>query len=254
MKKIIILAIMLLLISGCGVKNEKVYKKAESNIVNKLKDTENVTEKEIEKAIKYIENNYEKIKKDDNNYQEFLEYAIYLEKVGNNADSEIADLGKTAKEYMNNFKSKNKKEIGTLLEKINKNREEKVKDFYNTYHKNVTIKKELEKAHKKIEKEAKEVNFASEEKINKALEYIIDNYENPLKNSEVSEKFAYYLEYIDEVGERINSQDQKVVEIVRKIKKNILNSKTDEEIKQGIEEISKQKDEYIKNLVSLIKK
>ena len=259
MKKRVLLVFFicfLFLLSGCENKTKKAYEVAAEKVSQEILDTDNISISKIEKALNYIINNYETVRKASDNYSEIVEYAEYLEQLGaKNSTLEkhlVTQIGTSAKAYLKSFSNKNKKTLEEYLSKI-ESTAKVAKEFNNLYHQEITIKDNASKASEKIEKLMKEQNSVTEEKIKKALNYISINYESPQKNSEVSEKLSYYAEYLTSIGNNSNCTNNLLVKLGTSTKSYLLNqnSENKKNIKEIIATINQNQSYYITELNTL---
>lgn len=255
MKKIIIIILCLFIITACQNSNEIIIKEQETKIIEKLKEVENINEQEITNSINYINDNI-----DNSKQKEVIEnlsyHALYLSKIGNktdkNKDNLITNLGDLTIKYLNNNKKETKKEIKEILENINKNQSNYVEEFYNNYHINFTINNNLSKIEKEI---IAEINTIGVEKniINTSINYIIENYDNPLQNTEVIEKIIYYSVYLKTVGQKLPDNEITLLGTTTYEYLNTLDNNKKIKILEYINIIKTSKEEKINNFYQQVK-
>lgn len=253
---IITLICFIFLLSGCNNKTEKAYNEAKKNVTQEIKDTENISSDKISESLTYITNNYEDVRKASDNYQDIVQYAEYLEQISSKNETLkehiVYKIGYSAKKYLKSFSTKDKKELESYLTQIERT-ETISKEFNNLYHQEITVKENNTKATNKIEKVFKEQNAVNQEKIQKAVSYINTNYENPQKNSEVSEKISYYAEYLNEIGTNSKCTNHVLVKLGT-LTKNYLkdqNKNNQNKIKELLVTINKNQLYYINELNTL---
>ena len=169
---------------------------------------------------------YETLKKNSAEQEQVLKYATYLEKIGTSSNkltnNSLTKLGQVTKEYAISLKASQKDDIRDLLAKIKRNQADFINEFYNTYHEDKTMNEYFTNAKSNLKNKDKEKDFVNLKNATKYLNYLIDNYKNPLKNSEVTEKTTYYLEYFLMIGQKKNCQDNDIVKFAQATKEYFL--------------------------------
>lgn len=255
-KYILILIIFLFLLSGCNSKIKKQQKQIEKEVTQTIKDTENISIKEITTAINYINDKYEFLKKNSKEQEQILKYATYLEKIGTSSDklsnNSITKLGQITKDYALNLKVNQKNDLKDLLNKITRNQTDLINEFYNTYHEDKTMQKAFTSAKSKLKDKNKEKDFVNLKSATKYLNYLISNYKNPLKNSEVTEKTTYYLEYFLMIGQKKNCQDNDIIKFAQTTKDYFFNNdnQLSKNIEKYLDNIDQNKTKLLDDLVT----
>ena len=195
-KRLIIIAILLILLTGCG--NKKIINSAEENVNEKIADYRNVTESSIKESLDYIEDNY-KEKLTNSKKENLLTNAYYLKELSkNNKESNVYKLSISVEEYV--LKNKNKKDIDDYLDKINKNKNTEITTTYKSYLTKKVIAKKLSEQERLVNDDINDKTQVSKKNVSKALEYIDTHINNVLLNEEVIEKMAYYTLYLNELS------------------------------------------------------
>ncbi|MBQ8192581.1 MAG: hypothetical protein IJZ46_00695 [Bacilli bacterium] len=203
MKKIIVLLLLVLCLTGCGKDNTELIIDKEVEVNNKISDTENVSVENIKESVLYIKDNINNTK--EKSVLEKLAYhANYLVAIGSKTEKtknhELTTLGQNTLTYITKLDKKEKSSVTKLLTYIDEDEEKLAEELYNNYHKSITVTNAIKKAEMEVAAnlvDSKKLNVSN---ITKAIEYISTYINDPFKNSEVTEKIVYYSEYLLQVG------------------------------------------------------
>lgn len=208
MKKIIILLLTVLLITSCTNK-EDLKKEIKKEVETTIKDISNITIKDIEDSYTYLKENYQEYK-DDKKYEKIIYHLNYLEKLGKyNKDNELTKLTEYIFKYLDKPSKDNKKAIDKSIEIIDEKKDKIINDLYSNYLIITKITNTIKEQEKIAESDINDPNSYNEENINKAIKYISNHIESPLKNDEVLIKITYYSLYLS----KINKPDNSIVKI-----------------------------------------
>lgn len=255
-KYLVLFLLILFLTSGCNSKIKNKQEQITKEIEQTIEDTENVSIMEITTAFNYINDNYETLKKNSAEQEQVLKYATYLEKIGTSSNkltnNSLTKLGQVTREYAISLKASQKDDIRDLLAKIKRNQADFINEFYNTYHEDKTMNEYFTNAKSNLKNKYKEKDFVNLKNATKYLNYLIDNYKNPLKNSEVTEKTTYYLEYFLMIGQKKNCQDNDIVKFAQATKEYFLknDSQSLKNIEKYLENITKNEETLLNDLVT----
>ncbi len=250
-KKLLLIIVLLLFLAGCGNKIKKIEDAAAKEVNAELKNIENINIKEINNIIEYIDKNVESIKKNSDNYKTFYKNVLILNTLCDRNSSlrnnNVCKLGTLTKDYLQKFNKKDLTKIKDLLSEIKKNND--INTFVNTYYTKVVSNTNLTEIEAKVSKEARTAGFVAEDKIDKALTYIFNNYNKPFANSEVVDKLLYYTEYLNKVG--MMKKNNAITELSKLVRQYMNNQdpETKKAIEEKIKEVEDNKNNLIKELV-----
>ena len=225
---------------------DKFIKDVKKEVSNSVKNT---SSKKIKESIIYINDNYNK--KIDKN---FVYHTLLLEKLCDNAyleNSKIQRLSQAAYEYMFRQSKGNTKELEESLAAVNEDLDNEVNTFYEAYQRSALVTSYLSKAKTKLLVEAEEKGFVNINKINKALDYIRDYYDNGFKNNEVTEYICYYSLYLEKIGNKI-SKSNDITKLGKAVKKYMQEGRERslKEIEDLLNKVNSNRDALIGELVS----
>ena len=249
-KKLLIILVLLLFIVGCGNKIKKIEEAAQKEVKTELQSVENINIKQINNIIDYIDKNVDSIKKNSDNYKTFYKDVLILttlcSKDSSLKDNNVCQLGSLTSEYLKSF---NKKDLTKIKDKLNEiKKSNDVSNFINTYYTKVSSKTNLDEIVEKVSLESRTEGFITEEKINKALNFIYANYNKPYANAEVLEKLLYYTEYLNKVGAmKKNNAITELSKLVRQYM-NDQEESTKKDIEAKIKYVKEHQDSLIKEL------
>ncbi len=245
--KIVLLIIGLLFITACDNPIDNFVKDVKKEINSGIKNT---SEDKIKESINYISKHYDKkINK------KFVYHTLLLNKLCDNSyleDTNIGRLADASYEYMFRQSKGNKKELEESIEIVNENLDQEVTDFYNYYQRSVMVSAYLATAKTKLLVEVDENNFINSNKINKAIDYINNYYDNSFKNNEITDSICYYSMYLEKIGSKNKKNNNNIVKLGISMKKYLQEGKESQliEVKKLIDEVSNNKEALIGELVS----
>lgn len=250
-KKLIIITILLFLLVGCGKNTEKIESKAERDAKNELLNVENINSEKIKESLDYISKYIEDMRKTNGNYGALYKHVYKInticEKNSSLKDNKVCQVGKLSLSYVDNRKKKDLEEIRSLLKEIENSNE--INSLLDIYHSTVSYKSNLEEVQKKILNESKTEGFITKEKITKATDFILANYNKPFANSEVLYKMTYYTEYLSKVGTMKKENELIIFSNLVKKYMTTLTEKDKQNIESKIHNIESKKEQLIKDLL-----
>ena len=243
---IVVLLVALVFLVGCENKVDSMIKNTKKDVTNSIKST---SKEKIKESIEYIHDNYEK--KINKN---FVYHTLLLKKLCDNTylnDSKVKRLAEASYEYMFRQSKGNKKELEESLDKVYENLDDEVNNFYVLYQRLAVVEGYLTKAKTKLLIEAEEKGFITNSKIDKAIEYIQNYYDNAFKNNEVIERLSYYSMYLEKIGSKVK-KDNNIVKLGTAMKKYLQNGedKKKEEISSLLIDIANNKEALIGELIA----
>ena len=249
-KKILIILILLLFIVGCGNKIKKIEEAAQKEVKTELQSIENINIKEINNIIDYIDKNVDSIKRNSDNYKTFYKDVLILTTLCNKDSSlknnNVCQLGSLTSTYLKSFNKKDLTKVKDKLKEIKKSND--VNNFINAYYTKVGAQTNLQEIIDKVSLESRTEGFITEDKINKALTYLFNNYSKPFANAEVLDKLLYYTEYLNKVGAM--KKNNEIIELSKLVRQymNDQNDETKKSIETKIQYVKEHKDSLIKEL------
>lgn len=244
--KIILLLVVLMFLVGCNNKVDNFMKDVKKDVTSSIKNT---SKGQISKSVKYIHDHYEKkIDKD------FVYHTLLLKKLCDNSymkESKMKRLAEAAYEYMFRQSKGNKKELEDSLSVVYDNLDEEVNEFYLLYKRLAVVEGYLAKAKTKLLVEEEEKDFISVNKINQAINYIRDYYDNAIKNNETIERLGYYSMYLERIGAK-SKKENDIVKLGKNMKKYLQDGdeKKLEEINDILKKIEESKEIFIGELIT----
>ena len=166
-------------------------------------------------------------------------------------NSKIQRLSQAAYEYMFRQSKGNTKELEESLAAVNEDLDNEVNTFYEAYQRSVLVTSYLSKAKTKLLVEAEEKGFVNINKINKALDYIRDYYDNGFKNNEVTEYICYYSLYLEKIGNKIGKNND-ITKLGKTVKKYMQEGRERslKEIEDLLNKVNSNRDALIGELVN----
>lgn len=243
-KKFLIIVLCMFFLTSCNNKIDNFVKDTKKEVTNSIKNT---SKEKITKSIKYINDNYEK--KIDKN---FVYNTLLLKKLCDNTylkDNKIKRVAEASYEYMFRQSKGNKKELKDSLDGLYKNFDDEVNNFYLMYQRLAIVDGYLAKAKTKLIIEAEEKDFISNKKINIAIDYIRDYYDNAFKNNEVIERLGYYSMYLEKIGDKTKI-DNSIISLGKTMKKYLQNGKDRdfEKVKELLDEVSNNRNSLVEEI------
>lgn len=245
MKKIIILLLSILLITSCTNK-EEIKENVKKEVETTIKDISNISIKDIEESYNYLKDNYQS-HKDEKKYEKIIYHLNYLKELGkNNKENELSKLAKNISKYLDKPNKDNKKIVDQSIKIIDEKKDQLVNDLYSNYLIISKITNVIKEQEKIAESDINDPNSYNEENINKAIKYISNHIEAPLKNDEILIKITYYSLYLS----KINQPDNSIVKIgthtLNYLKTLDINEKN--EVLKHLNSLSKNQNKEVKEL------
>ncbi len=244
-KSILVIMIVFNLV-GCKNPVTGFLEEAKKEVGNSI---ESLSKDSVKKSINYIGKNYKKkISK------KYVYHTVLLNRVCSNKyikKQNICNMASAAYEYMLRQSKGNKKELEDSFNIVNKKLDKELDEFYEIYQRYVVVNGYLSKAKTKLLVERDETDFITTKKLEKAITYISNNYDNVFRNNEVTDNICYYSLYLENVGQKVK-KNNKIVELGKKTKKYLqeLNEKDKEVIKKILEDIDSNKDNLMAQLLN----
>lgn len=203
-KILIILLIIITITTGCTNKKEEIKEQTIKEVQTLIKDITNITEKEIKESYLYLKDNYKNYK-DDQVYEKLIYHIEYLKSLGEySKDNKITNLATKIETYLDKPNSQNKEAVAILLNNIDGEEDKIINELYTNYLTLNTIKRIIEEQTPIVEGDTNDKNMVTKENITKAIDYLSNHIQNPLKNDEILEKTIYYTLFLNKLGNKNN--------------------------------------------------
>lgn len=201
-KRIILIMLPLLLLTGCKDKNDELFIEQEKIVKEELKSVDLITEDAIKEKYLYLKDNYDSY---DKSQKEKIVYsAKYIQTISAKSDNELTKIADQILIYVKSPSSE-------LLEKLNimfKNLETKenkiISDIYNSYMIENKVKEIILAKQDQVAADLKDKNLRTAKYLKEGINYIEKNIEEPFKNNEVIENLVYYSMFFDGLSKKGN--------------------------------------------------
>lgn len=189
-KKLLLIIICLIFLTGCQSKNDKLFTEQENKVKENIEDVTKVTIDSIRERYMYLKDNYESVK--EASKEELIYSAKYIQTVGANKENEMTKLADLMLIYLKDDNKKNFEDLNIAFKNVETEEEKLITDLYNAYMIDNLVTKIIVDKQETALADVKDKKMLTSKKIKEGLSYIEKNIEKPLKNQEILENLVYY--------------------------------------------------------------
>lgn len=236
-KKILLIMIPLLLLTGCKDKNDELFHKQENVVKEELKNSNNITEETIREKYLFLKDNYESYKKSQK--EELIYNAKFLQTIGNKKANDLTKLADLMLVYIKDNNKDNYEKLNIMFKNIESKENSLISDLYTSYLIENKVKSIITSKKEKVAADLKDSKLLTAKYLKDGINYIEKNISDPFKNNEVTENIIYYGLLLDGLGKKGNVKNlgNKVISYMR-----TLDSAKYKEITKLLSKMNKDKD------------
>lgn len=201
-KKIILMMIPLLLLTGCKDKNDELFNKQENIVKEELKNSENITEQTIRSKYEFLKNNYDSYNKSEK--EEIIYSAKFLQTIGNKNNNQLTSLADLMLVYVKDGSKENYEKLKIMFKNVESNENRLISELYNSYLIENKVKKIITEKQEKVKADLKDKKLLTSKYLKEGINYIEKNIDEPFKNSEVTENLVYFSMLFDGLSKKGN--------------------------------------------------
>lgn len=236
MKKILILILFILLLTGCGSESKDLdISSIENEVRSDLLEVSNIEKQDITDNLNILISDYSEKTSED-----VLYAAIYIRNVSEYLDdSKINDFARDIIDALSNGEDGYE---NSLVSDIEDNKDEYINDMYVSYHTKYTFKELFTNLKLDIMADVDDDEKVTYDNIDDAISYIEEYLDNPLENNETSERLAYDSLFLSMIADNV------ITELGSDTMEYLLSFDSDDKNKvlNDLEVINKNKEKYIK--------
>ena len=201
-KRIILLMLPLLLLTGCKDKNDELFIKQENIVKEELKSSDLITEETIKEKYLFLKDNYDSYSKSKK--EQFVYSAKYIQTISAKDPNELTDIADQILIYVKNPSSDILEKLNIMFKNVETKENKLVSDIYNSYMIENKVKEIILAKQEQVAADLKDKNLMNAKYLKEGINYIEKNIGDPFKNNEVIENLVYYSMFFDGLSNKGN--------------------------------------------------
>ena len=201
-KRIILIMLPLLLLTGCKDKNDELFIEQEKIVKEELKSVDLITEDAIKEKYLYLKDNYDSF---DKSQKEKIVYsAKYIQTISAKSDNELTKIADQILIYVKSPSSELLEKLNIMFKNVETKENKIISDIYNSYMIENKVKEIILAKQDQVAADLKDKNLRTAKYLKEGINYIEKNIEEPFKNNEVIENLVYYSMFFDGLSKKGN--------------------------------------------------
>ncbi|MBQ4032077.1 MAG: hypothetical protein II625_10015 [Bacilli bacterium] len=201
-KRIILIMLPLLLLTGCKDKNDELFIEQEKIVKEELKSVDLITEDAIKEKYLYLKDNYDSY---DKSQKEKIVYsAKYIQTISAKSDNELTKIADQILIYVKSPSSELLEKLNIMFKNVETKENKIISDIYNSYMIENKVKEIILAKQDQVAADLKDKNLRTAKYLKEGINYIEKNIEEPFKNNEVIENLVYYSMFFDGLSKKGN--------------------------------------------------